>query len=220
MKHIVSSYQQALVDQLLGWNDLDYMFHKHMVQYLSDEHMNDMESLSQEIINLLVDRQIKSDQVLNIGTGIGLLESVGKINDYNFDCTEIKFLSANSQKLVNDFDPYALVRKTLGSSVTYWSNSIFDDNFIIQNCLNHYKYGLLIRYTPLTQDCKTEKDYSIIFNNLQRYVDNVIVIDDKRKVPEFLHKCATATLDNSFVVFDININKILSEIDPNLKYYK
>lgn len=185
---VVVSYQHEVINELFSWNQIDFMFHRHMIQYLSINHMNQLKNIFDNTINYLIENNIDNKQVLNIGTGIGLLEAVGKLRNYNIDCTETKFLSIDNQKLIPDFDPYKLIRSKLNSRVTYWTNSIFDQNFTIDQCVRRYNYGLLIRFTPLTEDCTSNNDYNILFNNLKKYVNNVLIIDDIRKVPNFLQK--------------------------------
>lgn len=207
---IVLSYQNDLVEDLLRYNDIDFMFNKHMVQYLSVDHLMDLYCVSESIVNYLKENNINNEQVLNIGTGIGLLESIGKAKNYNIDCTEMKLMTVASGKLVPELDPYRVVRNKLNSKVTYWTNSIFD-NYIIYNCQRKYKYGLLVRFTALTQDCKSNSDIKIVFKNLKKYVDKIIVIDNEKKIPSFLQKYKVKKLYNNYVLYKFELDNIITQ---------
>jgi hypothetical protein len=208
---IVTSYQSELVEELFGWNDLDFMLHKHMIQYLSVEHMIDMHKISEKIIDYLIENTIDSKQVLNVGTGIGLLEATGRTKNYNIDSTEIKFLSIGCQKLIPNFDPYKIIRSKLHSKVTYWTNSIFDDYYVINDCRQKYDYGLLVRFTPLTHDCKSSDDVDLIFNNLSKYINNVLIIDDIRNIPSFLKKYKVNMIYKNNALYHVPLNNIITQ---------
>ena len=178
----VSSYQDELVHTLLSWNSLDLMFHRHMIQYLSKAHMIEMYDLSNAVIEFIIKNKL--DNIINIGCGIGLLEHLSLLKNVKIDSTEIKYMSIGDNRLLSNFDPYEVVRNKLNTKVTYWTDSIFSNNFNLDN--GKYDYGFLIRYTPLTEDCKNKQDYETILNNLKKYINNLIIIDLESKVPYFL----------------------------------
>lgn len=204
------SYQNDLVEVLLRYNDIDFMFNKHMVQYLSVDHLKDLYGVSESVINYLKENNIDNKQVLNIGTGIGLLESIGKTKNYSIDCTEMKLMTVASRKLIPELDPYWVVRNKLNSEVTYWTNSIFDD-YIIYNCQRKYEYGLLVRFTALTEDCQTYNDIKTVLKNLQKYVDKIIVIDNEKKIPRFLQKYKVKKLYNNYILYKFELDNIITQ---------
>ena len=178
----VISYQREVINDLLLWNRLQLGFHNHIIQYLSIEIMKDHYKFFNHIIQYLKDNDY--DNIINIGCGIGLLESIAKNNNLNISSSEILYPSLDHNKLTNDFDPFKLIRSKLGVKVNHWTKSIFDREFKIDN----YEIGLLIRFTPLTEDCTCKEDYEKIFKNLKKYISKVIIADVKNKVPKFLNE--------------------------------
>ena len=216
IRDVVNSYQSELVDELFGWDSLDFLLHRYMIQYFSVDHMDHFYETSTRIIDYLIENNIESKQVLNIGTGIGLLEAVGRSKEYNIDCTEMKVLSAKDGKLVPNFDPFGFIRSKLNSKVTYWTNSIFDDNYIINNCQQKYDYGMLVRFTPLTQDCDSNNDVKLIFNNLKKYVNDLLIIDDVRNIAmtsdrNFLKNYEVKMLYKYDALYHVPLNNIITQ---------
>lgn len=163
---IVEAWSSELVTDLINAHPLELVAHSHMIQYASVWHMRKLYNEMYELYTMLDNLQVDSKDIINIGTGVGILEWICLQHDFPIITCDI-LCEASFSRGKQNYDPYEVVRKYLGVEVDYRIENMYSDHFKLNS---NYTVGVANRFLPIQYD-----DYETTFEKLKPYVDILIV---------------------------------------------